>query len=184
MRKLIFPFIAAAAVSLLACAPAEARTSQTIADWSKVEQDGGGFVTCPAAIRSADRSFPHACLVGVRTKADPNRMVNVLGFYNAYGIPRSNPDPRIEPLPRLYNLTPWVPPANAVAQSKLKAGDSFPVMCAGKPLTATFSRIETSTNRFTAFVPNIIGDANIGRRLIRFEMDGKPVGRDSCQLAE
>lgn len=172
-----------AAVALFA-SPAYARSSQPIADWSKVEQDDGDFVTCPSAIRSADRTFSHACLVGVHTTFDPNRMVNVLGFYDRNGIPRANPDPRVEALPRLYNLTPYVPPVNAVVQSKLKAGDTFPVVCAGKSQTATFSRLETSTNRFTAFVPNIVGGSNLGQRLIRFEMDGTPAGRNICKLVK
>lgn len=180
---MIKPILIAIATALaLLASPALARSSQPIADWSKVEQDDGDFVTCPAAIKSADRTFSHACLVGVHTTSDPNRMVNVLGFYDNNGIPRANPDPRVEALPRLYNLTPYVPPANAVAQSKLKAGDTFPVTCGGKPYTATFSRIEESTNRFTAYVPNIVRGANLGRRLIRFEMNGEPVGRDSCKL--
>lgn len=173
-----------AAAALLAAAlivgPAQARSSQPITDWSKVEQDDGDFVTCPAAITSADRTFSRGCLVGVHTTANPNRVVNVLGFYDRNGIPRANPDPRVEALPRLYNLTPYVPPANAVPQARLKAGDSFAVMCAGKPRTATFSRIETSTNRITAFVPNGFG----GRELVRWEMDGTPVGRNACRLAE
>lgn len=129
MRKLILA--AAAAVSILAagCTPAFARSSQPIADWSAVEQDDGDFVSCPSQIISADRAFPHACLVGVlvREGGYAGRKFNVLGFYNAYGIPRANPDRRIEALPRLYNKTPapelktiidtrgWIPGVTMIA---------------------------------------------------------------------
>lgn len=177
----LFPAWACMALAAMICVsvPAEARSSQPIADWSKVEQDDGDFVTCPAAIRSADRTFSRACLVGVRTTADASRMVNVLGFYDRNGIPRANPDPRVEPLPRLYNLTPAPAPSNAVAASRLKAGDTFAISCAGNPETATFSRIETSTNRITAYVPSLGG-----RALVRWELDGTPVGRNTCRIVD
>lgn len=158
--------------------PAGARSSQPIADWAKVEQepgDGADYVNCPSFLK-ASGTFSQGCLVGVLTTANPSRAVNVLGWYDRNGIPRAYPDPRIQALPRLYNLTPPVPVIDLGLAAGLEPGDELNVICSGQPTVATFYRFQKSTQRIEAFVPNGFGS----RMIVRWEKDGTPVGRNSC----